>query len=113
MHIGKKIRIARAIKGMTQEDLAQKIGKTRPLISQIESSGKVKMSTLRLISKVLDLDPDDPDLVSLMEDSEIYVRKGKSKDIEMLQREVEALRQLVEAQKELIDSLKKQVKKKH
>jgi transcriptional regulator with XRE-family HTH domain len=111
MHIGRKIRIARAVKGITQEELADKIGKTRPLISQIESTGKVKASTLRQICKILDIDPEDPELVSFLEENEIYTRNTKSSEHEALKREVDMLRELVQAQKEIIEHLRKQAKR--
>ena len=118
MHIGKKIRLARAVKEMTQQELADKIGKTRPLISQIESTGKVKIRTLKMICKVLDLDPDDPDFNAFFEESLPYTRSGKQKkeiaqlkDIKSLERENAALRELVEAQRDLIEQLKGKRKK--
>ncbi|HEU4716878.1 MAG TPA: helix-turn-helix transcriptional regulator [Bacteroidia bacterium] len=117
MHIGKKIRVARVVKGMTQEDLAEKIGKTRPLISQIESTGKVKVGTLKQICKVLDMDPEDPDLTSFFEENEIYLsgaskQKQRAKDFAIMERELKMLRELVESQKALIDELKKKLGRK-
>src|SRR5665213_642320 len=109
MHIGKKIRVARVRKEMTQEQLAEKIGKTRPLISQIESTGKVKTGTLKQICKVLGIDLDDAEFHSFFEEHEIYQRLPKSttKDEEAMERELKTLRALVAAQKEIIEHLKK------
>ncbi|HEU4716877.1 MAG TPA: helix-turn-helix transcriptional regulator [Bacteroidia bacterium] len=117
MHIGKKIRVARVVKGFTQEDLAEKIGKTRPLISQIESTGKVKVGTLKQICKVLDMDPEDPELVSFFEENEIYMtdsvrRKQRVRDFAVMEREVKMLRELVESQKALIDEMKRKLGRK-
>src|SRR4051812_22798612 len=98
MHIGKKIRVARVMKGMSQEVLAEKIGKTRPLISQIENTGKVKTGTLKLICKVLDIDLDDPEFHAFFEDNAVYERTAKpagNKDVEALEREIKTLRALV------------------
>ena len=56
MNLGKKIKMARQFRGLTQDQLAEKIGKTRPLISQIEVNGKVNAYTLQKICDELDLD---------------------------------------------------------
>jgi transcriptional regulator with XRE-family HTH domain len=55
MHIGLKIKLARIAKGFTQQDLADKIFKTRPLVSHIEQTGNVNSKTLEEIKKVLDI----------------------------------------------------------
>jgi transcriptional regulator with XRE-family HTH domain len=107
MHLGKKIRVARLMKELSQQELADKIGKTRPLISQIENTGKVKTATLKLICKELDIDLSDPEFNSFFEEREIY---HTTRDIEAMERELETLRALVEAQREIIEHLKKQVK---
>jgi transcriptional regulator with XRE-family HTH domain len=52
-HIGNTIKILRTIAGLNQEELAEKINKTRSLVSHIEQTGKVNYYTLRLIAKVL------------------------------------------------------------
>jgi len=46
MHLGKKIKLARVSKSLTQQELADLIHKTRPLISHIEQTGKVNPYTL-------------------------------------------------------------------
>ena len=114
MHIGKKLRVARVKKEMTQEELAKKIGKTRPLISQIENTGKVKNNTLKLICKVLDIDINDPEFHAFFEEHALYekIQKVNGKDIEAMERELKTLRELVAAQKEIIEHLKNKGKKK-
>jgi transcriptional regulator with XRE-family HTH domain len=108
MHIGKKIKVARVKMEMTQEELAEKIGKTRPLISQIENTGKIKNNTLRAICKVLDIDLDDPDFHAFFEEHELYSHNSKGvKNIEAMERELDTLRALVEAQREIIAHLKR------
>jgi transcriptional regulator with XRE-family HTH domain len=55
MHIGLQIKLARIAKGLTQQDLAVRIFKTRPLVSHIEQKGEVNEKTLADIKKVLDM----------------------------------------------------------
>jgi transcriptional regulator with XRE-family HTH domain len=114
MHIGKKIKVVRVKMGMTQEDLAEKIGKTRPLISQIENTGKVKNNTLREICKVLDIDLNDPEFHAFFEEREVYEKTPKTngKDVEAMERELKTLRELIAAQKEIIAHLKNKERKK-
>ncbi|UPT67949.1 MAG: helix-turn-helix domain-containing protein [Sphingobacteriales bacterium JAD_PAG50586_3] len=60
MDIGKKIKVARAEKGWTQQDLADKVNRTRSLIGNIEQSGKGNPETLQEIAAVLGIDLSDP-----------------------------------------------------
>jgi transcriptional regulator with XRE-family HTH domain len=46
MHIGLQIKLARIAKGLTQQELAERIFRTRPLISYIEQKGEVNDKTL-------------------------------------------------------------------
>lgn len=106
-------------RGLTQSDLADKINKTRPLISHIEQTGKVHPYTLRLILDALDIDED-----TLLQVNENYIpyvsRTTKTPDntqkedmdqmkkiIELLERENEALRRLVDTQEDMIRDLRK------
>jgi transcriptional regulator with XRE-family HTH domain len=59
MHLGLRIKLVRISKGLKQEELAEKINKTRPLISNIEQTGKANHYTLKKICEVLDLDIND------------------------------------------------------
>jgi transcriptional regulator with XRE-family HTH domain len=54
-HIGKRIKKLRAFNGMTQEEMAQAINKTRSMVSHIERTGEVNHHTLTEIAKVLKL----------------------------------------------------------
>lgn len=111
MHLGLKIKIARVGKGLTQEQLAEKIDKTRPLISSIEQTGKVNHYTLKKICKVLNLD------INILENSsaepqESYNAKDQNSLQEQLTQmslELSYLKNLVESQKDLINSLKGQI----
>lgn len=70
-HLGNKIKKVRAFNGMTQEELALAINKTRSMVSHIERTGEVNYHTLKEISKVLKLpveqlqDLDSQELITL------------------------------------------------
>ena len=57
-HIGIKIKRLRASKGMTQQELADKIGKTRSLVSHFETSGIINKYTLQEIADALQIKVD-------------------------------------------------------
>ncbi|CAN5133461.1 hypothetical protein BH09BAC5_BH09BAC5_27970 [soil metagenome] len=108
MHLGKKIKMARQFRGLTQDELAEKIGKTRPLVSQIEVSGKVNNYTFQKICEVLDLDIEQFDGSAAFENANTMLNKksAKKKNGEENTGELEALRELVKLQKEMIELLK-------
>lgn len=108
MHIGRRIKIARISKGLTQEELAEKINKTRPLISVIEQKGKVSHYTLRKICEVLGLDIEMLES-GVEETGGIYTRKADPIQVQTLQREVEHLQNLVQSQKEQIALYKEKI----
>lgn len=68
-HLGSKIKKIRAFNGMTQEELALAINKTRSMVSHIERTGEVNHHTLKEISNVLKLpieqleDMESPDFI--------------------------------------------------
>lgn len=106
MHIGVKIKIARITKGYTQEQLADKINKTRPLVSHIEQTGKVNVYTLRKICQVLEID-------QAMLENELndpathYARENSAAaEIKRLKEEIATLKELVSMQKEVIQELR-------
>jgi transcriptional regulator with XRE-family HTH domain len=108
MHIGKKIKIARITKGLTQEELAAKINKTRPLVSHIEQTGKANIYTLRKICSVLGTDLDE-----LQENQFNEPRTNYSKDeARRMKEEIALLKELVNSQKEIITELKLKLQKK-
>lgn len=59
MDIGTKIRTARIIKGLTQEELGQMIGVQKSAIAKYENGRivNIKRSTLKKLSDVLDIPP--------------------------------------------------------
>lgn len=109
MNIGKKIKVLRAKKGLSQQELADLINKTRALISHIEVTSKVNFYTLNEIANVLDvstsyftddLTPNDIVKETSTEYSTLYER------IEKVERENELLNEIIENQKEIIKQLK-------
>ena len=115
MHIGLQIKLARIAKGLTQQELAERIFKTRPLVSHIEQKGEVNEKTLADIRKILDM-PEPTNLLN--EDGVAYGTNSTQqkflqqevehllREIELLRSENEVLRQLAAAQKQLLEKLK-------
>jgi transcriptional regulator with XRE-family HTH domain len=52
-HIGDKIKRFRGFRGITQEQLAEAIGKTRSLVSYFERTGVINKYTFKEIAEVL------------------------------------------------------------
>lgn len=114
-HIGLRVKLARISKGLSQQELAQKIGKTRPLVSHIEQTGKVALPTLMEISRVLGIPAEDLSAVGEKEglSRTEYVINGLQMKISELERELkleqekyEILHRLYESQLEVIGLLK-------
>ncbi len=115
MHIGIQIKLARIAKGLTQQELAERIFKTRPLVSHIEQKGIVNERTLADIRKVLDM-PEQDNLLNnecTPYDTNPVQQKFLQQEIEHLLREIEwlksendVLRKLADTQKQLIDKIK-------
>lgn len=113
MHTGKKIKLLRTIKNLTQEELAEKINKTRALVSHIEQTGKVNHYTLTFILKALNISFADFEnfndkevlkgaTVRFASNEELNVLKDK---IEQYQKENSLLKDLVDSQKKIIEAL--------
>jgi transcriptional regulator with XRE-family HTH domain len=111
MHLGLRIKIARISKGLTQEQLAEKINKTRPLISSIEQTGKVNYYTLKKICSILNIDPDD--LNNEINDGRanygIQKNARQSDAIKQLEKEIQQLNMLTQSQNDLIAALKEKI----
>ena len=116
MHIGLQIKLARIAKGLTQQQLAERIFKTRPLVSHIEQKGEVNEKTLADIKKVLGMTEQqnvvDEPAVHYGSHSDAQ-QKFMQQEIEHLLREVEllkseneVLRQLTDVQRQLIEKLR-------
>lgn len=108
MNIGLKLKLARIEKGLTQDQLASKINKTRPLISVIEKTGKVNYYTLKAICEELDLNLEDFAGMTFGEGlkaEEQDVNSYKSR-IRELETQLGDYRKLIESLTEHIDLLK-------
>ncbi len=115
MHTGKKIKLLRNLKGISQEQLASKIGRTRGLISYIEQSGQVNHETLLLILNYFHLKKEEFDN---LEQNQIKLTKTKEnttqtdelqklkEQVNNYQKENIILKDLVDSQKEIIKLLK-------
>lgn len=114
MHIGTRIKLARITKGWKQEDLAEKIHKTRGLVSQIELTGKVNEQTLKDLEKALGISLTD--IEDIKEPAELYQVKGSNivtllkERITSLENENAALKKLNSSQEEIIEMLRKNQK---
>jgi transcriptional regulator with XRE-family HTH domain len=121
MHTGKKIKLFRNLKGISQEQLAEKIGRTRALVSHIEQTSKVNYDTLMLILNYFNLTKQEFDD---FEQSQFKINKIKEyklteqsinqlqEKLENYQKENTILKELIESQKEMIVILKKKVGRK-
>lgn len=109
MHIGRKIKLARVTKGYTQQELAEKINKTRPLISHIEQTGKANYYTLQIICEVLDLSTEDLESDKTMQESPVDTKVGEvallRSENKLLRQEIQTLKELVASQRSLIQIL--------
>lgn len=116
MHLGNHIKFLRTLKGITQQELAEAIHKTRPLISSIEQTGNVNELTLRKICDILEIDMQDL-LQKTSDPSAQYIPIKKANDeilseIKTLKEENKRLKELVDSQREIIELLKEKYKNK-
>lgn len=110
MDLGKKIKVLRAQKGISQQQLADKINKTRALISHIELTSKVNYYTLTEIAKALNVSIsyfDNQDRKTNVANESEGSYSNFSIRIEQLEKENALLTEIVKNQKELIEQLKK------
>ena len=110
-HVGRKIKRLRAYRGMSQEQLANSIGKTRSLISYIERTGKINKYTLNEIASALESDSEEFELneTELTDSSVIFANNStneKNQGFEMLIKELKSeisyLKGVISQQWELI-----------
>lgn len=120
MQIGKKIKLLRNLKGFTQNALAEKINKTRALVSHIEQTGKINHYTLQLILKALGISADEFEqfegITLLAKEPNIkYYTKSDinqfKKMLENCQKENEMLKELVASQKKIIGMIENKKRK--
>lgn len=108
MHVGQNIRQARVTKGLTQEELALLVNKSRPLISHIEQTGKVNAYTLRDICEALDVSVEDMENTQrdTLDPAVTYLKKVDllTEENAALRKEINELRELIASQRQLIDA---------
>jgi transcriptional regulator with XRE-family HTH domain len=111
MHLGEKIRLIRKLQGLTQDQLAEKINKTRPLISTIEKTGQGHPYTINSICKALKIKSEQLELFD--EKSIRLFIAGKvepdKKEMDALLREVELLKDLVKSKQDQINMLQEEL----
>ena len=115
MHLGIQIKLARIAKGITQQELAEKIFRSRPLVSHIEQTGLVNEKTFKEIRKVLQMPPIANPMDRVEESMATYGNIDKLKQeidflrktIDQQKKENRLLQQLCDTQKDLIEKLKK------
>jgi transcriptional regulator with XRE-family HTH domain len=114
-HLGQKIKRLRAFKGMTQEDLAAALGKTRSLVSYFERTGNINTYTLQEITLILGSNPEE---VELKEDKENYNDQPDQnanlpnngvlqKLLDQQKAEILFLKETIQYQRQLLDELSK------
>ena len=108
MHIGQKIRLIRVSQHMTQQQLAEKIHKERPLISHIERTGKIHHQTFLQICKALKVSSEQLEFAS-DEPFGPYSRDS-SKEIQQLQVENTNLKNELKLKDEIIQAMKAHLK---
>lgn len=109
--LGKYLQDLREELGMGQDEMAAKIGKSKSLVSHIETKGKVSDSTLQKIAKVLKVPFETLKIYPYVDpDSTSQKAEGFKKRITELEREVELLQNLLEKQEKIIALLEKAAK---
>jgi transcriptional regulator with XRE-family HTH domain len=104
VHIGHKIKQLRTLKGINQQELADKVFKTRALVSYIENTGKINHHTLQLFAKVFkmtieELEDFEMDMVSITKSKKVAQENNE------LRKENLVLKELVESQRKIITLL--------
>ena len=110
-HLGQKIKRLRAYRGLTQEDLARSLGKTRSLVSFFERTGNINKYTLQEISTLLNTTPEelenDKVHMSPAEHSDKTCAGPEEKLISQLQQEIVFLKETIHQQWQLLKELSK------
>ncbi len=104
MHLGSKIKLARVYKGYTQLQLADKVGRTRALLSHIEQTGKANHYTVTLICKALKISIEELEDV---DKKQIFIKPKNQLEVEILTLEVEQLKKEMVLLKEILESKNK------
>lgn len=111
-HLGQKIKRIRASKGITQEELSKKIGKTRALVSYYERTGEINKYTFKEICDALNV---TEDFVEELEDN-TTIKTPKINYAELLLKQLSdenrTLKDTIEQQWILIQKLSENISKK-
>jgi len=110
-HLGHKLRRIRSMHGLSQEELAKAIGKTRSLISHLETSGNINKYTLQEIATALKVDIATIenfklDSLSILNDKNENDDYGKN-ELQKLKDEIKGLKATVKEQWKIIQHLTK------
>lgn len=112
-HAGTRLRKIRAVQGLTQDELAEKIGKTRSLISYFERTGNINKYVMGELAEALGID------ATLLEDNgtahsiEDQITPSSTKQIPLQtlidqhQEEVKFLKDTINHQWQLLHELSK------
>jgi transcriptional regulator with XRE-family HTH domain len=114
-HLGQKIKRLRAFKGMTQEDLAAALGKTRSLVSYFERTGNINSYTLQEITLILGSNPEELELLENGENHNGHPDQKSNganngalqKLLDQQKAEILFLRETVNYQRQLLNELSK------
>ena len=114
-HLGEKLKKIRVLHGMSQEDLAKAIGKTRSLISHLETSGNINKYTLQEIATALKIETTTIENFSY-ENAHVINDTNKTIDykkdeIQRLKEEITELKATIKEQWKIIQNLTKGTKK--
>ena len=115
MHIGTKIKFARIAKKLSQQELANKIGKGRPLVSHVEQTGKVNPGTLGKIASALGKSVEELESIEYAvtgKRKKVTIEDRQEEEITLLKGKIKTLQELVDSQKEVIKMLRQQFSKK-
>jgi transcriptional regulator with XRE-family HTH domain len=113
-HLGEKLKKIRVLHGMSQEDLAKAIGKTRSLISHLETSGNVNKYTLQEIAAALKIETTtienfNYENAHVINDTNKSVEYNKD-EIQRLKEEIIDLKATIKEQWKVIQNLTKVTK---
>lgn len=110
-HLGEKLKKIRVLHGMSQEDLAKAIGKTRSLISHLETSGNINKYTLQEIATALKIDTAtienfNYENAHVINDTNKIIDYNKD-EIQRLKEEITELKATIKEQWKIIQNLTK------
>jgi transcriptional regulator with XRE-family HTH domain len=114
-HLGVKVKRIRGFRGMTQEQLAEAVGKTRSLISFYERTGNINRYTLMEIANALQISPEELEsfnvdsTANIAEASRISLDKNDLMQhlLDQQRREIEFLKDTIAKQWQLLNELSK------